>query len=215
MEITLIKKGAEANLYRTDFQGWPAVLKRRIPKKYRLETLDFQLRRFRTVHEAQMIHQARTYGVPTPIIYYIDIPNTSIMMSYVEGPRLKEILERTSKSTRRRILEFVGSCIGRLHNASTIHGDLTTTNMIKTQIESVAFIDFGLSFHSNQIEDRGEDIHLLKTILESTHHKISDECLVNVMHGYSKAVGKKNALIVSRKVRDIERRGRYNVGRQA
>lgn len=161
-----------------------------------------------------MIHQARTASVPTPVIYDIDIPNTSITMSYVEGPRLQEILEKTPRLIRARILQFVGHCIGRLHAASIIHGDLTTSNMIKTQGDSISLIDFGLSFHSNQIEDRGEDMHLLKNVFESTHHKISDECLANVMRGYSKTLGKKNAFIVSRKIREIERRGRYNVGRQ-
>src|SRR6266571_5571511 len=45
--VVLLKRGAEAELRRTEFLGRPAVEKYRTPKRYRLEALDEDLRRSR------------------------------------------------------------------------------------------------------------------------------------------------------------------------
>ena len=57
-----------------------------------------------------------------------------------------------------------------------MHGDLTTKNAI-IHGDRLVLIDFGLSFISDRLEDRGEDIHLLKQAIKSscnprTRHKV-------------------------------------------
>ncbi len=70
------------------------------------------------------------------------------------------------------IFKEIGNLIGKMHNQNIIHGDLTTSNMIVNSNEKkIYFIDFGLSFFSEKIEDKAVDLHLLKRALESKHLK--------------------------------------------
>ena len=80
----LLKKGAEANLFLEDWHGRKVVMKKRLPKKYRLDALDRQIRFYRTIHEPQLIHSAKKAGVPTPTIFLIDTGKSNIIMEFVE-----------------------------------------------------------------------------------------------------------------------------------
>ena len=93
-EQTLFKKGAEASLYLADWHGRKVVVKVRIPKRYRPEALDEQIRSYRTVHEPQLMHEAKAAGVPTPLIYMVNVPEASITMEYVEGQQIKQLLNK-------------------------------------------------------------------------------------------------------------------------
>jgi len=207
--FSLIRKGAEANLYLGEWYGRKVIIKKRVEKKYRVEPLDRKIRAYRTMHEAQIMHEARKSGVPTPTIYLIDISDFTIVMEYIEGIRLRDSLNNFSFEKRLRTCRNVGDLIGRLHERSIIHGDLTTSNMIQTQDEKIFFIDFGLSLYSIEVEDRGVDLHLMKRALNSTHYKYLDQCFGAVIEGYKTEVGDKKTERVLAKVREIEKRGRY------
>ena len=73
--IRLLKKGAEASLFLTEWYERKVIIKVRVPKKYRPEELDEQIRNYRTVHEPQLIHEAKAAGVPTPLIYMVNVPS--------------------------------------------------------------------------------------------------------------------------------------------
>ena len=100
-EKSLLKKGAEASLYLTEWHGRIVVVKVRIPKKYRPTALDEQIRTYRTVHEPQFMHEAKAAGVPTPLIYMVNVPEGSIIMEYVEGQQVKQLLNEASRRRRR------------------------------------------------------------------------------------------------------------------
>jgi TP53 regulating kinase-like protein len=205
----LLKKGAEASLYLEEWQGRKVIMKRRLPKAYRLPTLDQTIRVQRTVHEPQSIHRAKEAGVPTPTVYLVDIADANIVMEFIEGKQVKQILNDLSQAERIDICRHIGTLIGRLHSHDIIHGDLTTSNMILTPHGKVFFVDFGLSERSNELEARGVDLHLMKRALQSTHYRYAKECFEAVMAGYSEVVGKDAAQDVLNKIREIERRGRY------
>ena len=205
----LIKKGAEANLYLEDWHNRKVILKRRLSKEYRIAEIDKKIRSQRTVHEPQIIHKAKEAGVPTPTIYMIDIPNATIIMEFIEGKQIKQILSSLSSEERRDLCQHVGNLIGRLHTHEIIHGDLTTSNMILTPNGKVVFVDFGLSEHSAELETRGVDLHLMKRAFQSSHFKYAKECFDAVMEGYGEFVGKEAAEDVLGKIREIEGRGRY------
>ncbi|MEM3745813.1 MAG: Kae1-associated kinase Bud32, partial [Candidatus Bathyarchaeia archaeon] len=86
----LIKKGAEASIYLEDWCGMKVIFKRRHPKKYRIPELDRVIQIQRTKHEPQMIHKAKEAGVPTPIIFMVDLEEATIVMEYVEGKQIKQ-----------------------------------------------------------------------------------------------------------------------------
>lgn len=211
--IKLVKKGAEANLYISEWGSVKVIIKRRIPKKYRVAELDKKIRNYRTIHEAEYLSLARKYGVPTPIIISIDNSSNIIVMEYIEGQRIKEFFEKVDEISKKMICKQIGNQIGKLHKNNLIHGDLTSSNMIISDQEKIYFLDFGLSFHSNEYEDMGVDLHLLKRALFSTHYKDANRCYSAIRTGYIQEVGKKMADRVFKKTQQIERRGRYFVGR--
>jgi len=205
----LIKKGAEANLHLEEWQGRKVIMKRRMPKAYRLLQLDSDIRTHRTLHEPMLIHRAKEAGVPTPTIYMVDLAESNIIMQYIEGKQVKQILNTLPLSEKARICRSIGTSIGLLHKHGIIHGDLTTSNMILTSQGKIHFVDFGLSEHSEELEARGVDLHLMKRALQSTHHKSAKQCFEAILAGYTESVGKETAAEVLKKIQEIERRGRY------
>ena len=206
----LVKKGAEANLYLEEWYNLKVIKKVRIPKSYRLHQIDYEIRRSRTVHEAQIMSDAKRAGVPTPIIYLIDVKRTTLVMEYVDGPRVKERLNQLPSQDRKVLCRRIGGLIGQLHRKGIIHGDLTTSNMILGQNDKIFFIDFGLAEYSVEVEKRGVDLHLMKRALESTHYPHAKECFTSIITGYASVVTKKNAEEVVKRVREIAQRGRYS-----
>ena len=205
----LIKKGAEASLFLEEWHNRKVVMKRRLPKKYRIPELDLMIRSQRTVHEPNIIHKAKEAGVPTPTILMVDVAEANIVMEFVEGKQVKEVLDSVSSVERLRLSRLMGRMIGRLHKHGIIHGDLTTSNMILTPHGKVVFVDFGLSERSVELEPKGVDLHLMKRALHSTHYKHAKQCFKAVMEGYAESVGQEEAKNITAKIREIEKRGRY------
>ena len=208
-EKTLFKKDAEASLYLADWHQRRVIIKMRIPKKYRSPVLDEQIRSYRTVHEPQLIHEAKEAGVPTPLIYMVNVPESSITMEYIEGQQVKQLLNTVSKAKRYDICVKIGESIAQLHRNSLIHGDLTTSNMILNKKGKLFFVDFGLGEKNGELEAQGVDLHLLKRALQSTHYLFWEECFQSVLCGYTSVLGVQLAEKVYEKIREIEKRGRY------
>ncbi len=205
----LIKKGAEASLYLASWHGRKVIMKKRLPKKYRLSKLDEQIKTYRTIHEPQLIHEAKKAGVPTPTIFLVNVKDATIIMEFIEGGQVKKLLNEASKSERQILCLRIGELIGRLHRYGIIHGDLTTSNMILSSEGKIFFVDFGLGEKSKELEARGVDLHLMKRALQSTHFRFVEECFNAVIEGYSKVLGSETGKNVLDKIREIERRGRY------
>jgi len=205
----LIKKGAEANLYLVDWHDIKVVVKKRLPKKYRPSKLDEEIRTYRTIHEPQLMHEAKKAGVPTPTIFLVNAKDATIIMEFIEGKQMKQLLGEVTESERQGLCLKIGELIGRLHEYGIIHGDLTTSNMILDSEGKVFFVDFGLGEKTKEIEARGVDLHLMKRALQSTHFRFTRECFDAVIAGYSKVLGAETVKDILDKIREIERRGRY------
>jgi TP53 regulating kinase-like protein len=205
----LMKKGAEANLYLGDWHGRKVIMKERLPKKYRQPALDWQIRTYRTIHEPQLMHEAKKAGVPTPTLFLIDDKKATIIMQYIEGKQVKQLLSEVSGSERQRLCRGIGRLIGKLHMFGLIHGDLTTSNMILRSDGNIFFVDFGLGEKTAELEARGVDLHLMKRALQSTHFQFARDCFESVVKGYADVLGVEAAKNVLDKIREIEKRGRY------
>lgn len=203
--IMLFRKGAEADLFKETWHGKEVLHKVRKQKDYRIPTLDSQIRTTRTVREAKLLDDARKAGVPTPIIYFIDLKNTTLILEFIEGDRLKELLQ-VDGDRGKELCHQIGASIGKLHENGIVHGDITTSNMILKD-KLIYFIDFGLGDYSRNIEDFGVDLHLLHRALISTHYKHEAEFFQQVLDGYSVHFG--NHEKVLNRVKEIETRGRY------
>jgi TP53 regulating kinase and related kinases len=195
--------GAEARLDLIDWYGQPAIRKSRIPKDYRIAPLDKVLRSRRTKEEVEILHSSKLAGVDCPALFFADPKSSEIIMEFVRGVLLK------NSDSGEHIFRQVGRCTGFLHSKGIIHGDLTTKNIIISGPRLV-FIDFGLAFFSDRIEDRAEDLHLLKQVLkteQSPKKAMSD--FESAMTGYTAVVGQETAKAVKTQIAKIELRGRY------
>jgi Kae1-associated kinase Bud32 len=200
--MRLIGKGAEANLYLHGDQ----VVKERIPKNYRVPELDRMLRTTRTKREARLLSAARRAGVPTPVVYDVDNPGTTLRMAHIPGVQVKREIQDLTPNEREGLFRLIGGLAGRLHRNHIIHGDLTTSNMIHSG-DRVFLIDFGLGEISEAVEAKGTDLLVFKKSLRSTHHEHEDECLGAFMEGYKEEYP--GAPPVLERLAEIEKRGRY------
>lgn len=201
----ILRKGAEAELVETEFLGRKALLKDRVPKAYRVQKLDESIRRGRTKQEAILLHRAKELCVRTPIIYAVQKKGCAIAMEFVEGARLKDELK---KENFRKHCCCLGEQIALLHDAGLVHGDLTTSNVIvQPKGDALVFVDFGLGFFSEKIEDKAVDLLNLKKTFEATHHSLMPAAWEEISSAYCKksALGGK----VVGQIAEIEKRARY------
>ncbi|UCD00681.1 MAG: Kae1-associated serine/threonine protein kinase [Promethearchaeota archaeon] len=208
----LIHKGAEANLYYGQWFNKKVIFKRRVPKRYRLEELDKRIRTERTLNEARALIRAKNYGVNIPQVYEIDVQNSTIVMKYIEGEKLKKILRTLDNNKKEEYFKKIGRDIAILHKNGHIHGDITTSNLIITQNEDIFIIDFGLHENSDKIEDKSVDLHLFKRVLISSHGKDYEVCFNAFIQGYISECEKENkneCNLIIKNINAIETRGRY------
>ena len=202
--MKLVQKGAEADLYQTNWQNSKAILKIRKVKKYRNSLLDSKIRKQRTIKESQMLSLVKSYGIPTPLVYFVNLKKSSIIMQEIPGTPVHDL-------SQTKIIELskeIGKLVGTLHKNGIMHGDLTTSNFILFK-DTVFVIDFGLSQISIKPEDHAVDLRLIKEILNSAHAKIMISSWKNFLNGYKSVVGSAYYLKITKLVADIESRGRY------
>lgn len=190
-----IAQGAEAIV---TMEG-SLVVKNRFQKTYRHPEIDTNLRKFRTRREARILEKLEAISFPAARVVESDDKTGMLKLSFVDGNLVKNILH----TNHRRLSREIGEKIAILHRNNIIHGDLTTSNMILN--DEINFIDFGLSFVSDKIEDKAVDLHLLRQALESKHHLIWRECFYEVLKGYEKCPDCK---AVIKRLEMVESRGR-------
>ena len=204
MVMKLMKKGAEADIYQMMWQNSKAILKIRKPKNYRNSTLDSKICKQRTIKESQMLSQVKSFGIPTPLVYFVNLKNNSIIMQEIPGKSVHDL----SESKIIELSKQIGKLVGMLHQNGVMHGDLTTSNFILFQ-NTVYVIDFGLSQNTIKSEDHAVDLRLIKEILNSAHAKIMQSAWKNFLLGYKSIVGSTSFTKITKLVLDIESRGRY------
>jgi len=204
MVMKLMKKGAEADIYQMMWQNSKAILKIRKPKNYRNSTLDSKICKQRTIKESQMLSQVKSFGIPTPLVYFVNLKNNSIIMQEIPGKPVHDL----SESKIIELSKQIGKLVGMLHQNGVMHGDLTTSNFILFQ-NTVYVIDFGLSQNTIKSEDHAVDLRLIKEILNSAHTKIMQSAWKNFLLGYKSIVGSTSFTKITKLVLDIESRGRY------
>jgi len=204
MVLKLIKKGAEGDLYLTNWDNRKAILKVRKKKNYRISQLDDKIRKQRTIRESQIISEVKAFGICTPLIYHLNMKNYSILMQHLDGTLVNELPDP-------KLIKYckeIGRIVGTLHKNGIMHGDLTTSNFILVN-GKIFVIDFGLANKTKKPEDHAVDLRLLKEILNSAHAGIMKKAWTNFLSGYKKSVGSTYYNKVTHLVSVIESRGRY------
>ncbi len=202
--MKLINRGAEADVYSTMWDKKKAILKIRKVKSYRNSLLDQKIRKQRTTRESQIISQVKSFGISTPLIYFMDINKCSILMQYIDG----EIVRDLNGNDIVKVCSEIGQVVGTMHKHGIMHGDLTTSNFILDK-KKLFLIDFGLASRTEKPDDHAVDLRLFKEILNSAHAEVMEKSWKNFQKGYSKAVGMKYSKKILNLVAVIESRGRY------
>ena len=202
--MKLIKKGAEADIYNMIWQNSKAILKIRKIKKYRNSSLDSKIRKQRTIKEFQMLNQIKSFGIPAPLVYFVNLQNSSIIMQEIPGKPIHDL----PNSSIVKLSKKLGKLVGTLHKNGIMHGDLTTSNFILFK-KIIYVIDFGLSQNTIKPEDHAVDLRLIKEILNSAHTEVMESSWKNFLVGYKSIVGTSNYEKITKLVLDIEHRGRY------
>lgn len=186
--MLIIGKGAEAIVFKEYFPllKKTLIVKRRIPKSYRIKELDEKLRKERTRHEAKLLNKAKLANVKCPTVYFVN--DFDIGMEYIRGKKPKMTESEC---------EEAGKILASLHKKGIIHGDFTKANLLKRG-NSLYVIDFGLGFFSQDIEDQAVDV---LTALKSLLYPES------FLNSYSKI--NENYKRIFDRVEEIKRRARY------
>jgi TP53 regulating kinase and related kinases len=174
-------------------------------KGYRHPDLDLDIRGQRTKNEARLIQEARRLGVPTPIIYDIDLERAELVLQDVGRTRVKDALSGADDDAISDICREIGRLAALLHTGGMVHGDLTTSNMILSD-GKIWLIDFSLGGRNATTEEMGVDMHLLREAFLSAHSEIIDR-FQEVLDSYAEHCPFHEEIF--KKVRQIEARGRY------
>ncbi|MGC8710261.1 MAG: KEOPS complex kinase/ATPase Bud32 [Candidatus Micrarchaeia archaeon] len=189
----IIDEGAEAKIYEERVFGERVIVKFRLKKRYREKELDESIRLSRTRIEAKMLYKAQLAGIDSPRL--IALGKYSIYMSYLKGKLLRDC-----KATG-ALPERIGSMLARMHNADISHGDFTTANIMVIGGRPFV-IDFGLAHMTKSIEDKAIDLLLIKRSAGNSFYKRLELAYM------SKA---KQGKEITRRLADIEKRGRYQI----
>lgn len=189
--MSLVAKGAEADIFLEE----GVVKKIRIPKKYRLPELDFEIRKKRTRSESRLLGKLKNIG--PGFIGSDDFQE--IKMAFVEGSLVKDVLDKNVS-----VAKEIGVKVSAIHDLDIVHGDLTTSNMILVEDGSVILIDFGLGFVSDKLEDKAVDLHLFREAIESKHFDFEKEIWDYFLEGYNP----RNKEEVLKRLVVVESRGR-------
>lgn len=202
--MKLIKKGAEADIYVTIWNGLDSILKIRKKKDYRVHSLDMRIRTLRTIREAKMILETKSFGITTPLVYFVDEKKCEIYLQLIKGKLVRDLpLNKIIK-----MCTEIGKIVGTLHKNGIMHGDLTTSNFILSD-QGLVILDFGLSQKTDKIDDYAIDLRLFKEVLNSAHAQIVEDAWVSFVLGYRKILGNILTEKVLSHVSVIEKRGRY------
>lgn len=198
--MQLQRRGAEADIYSTEWRGKKAISKMRTPKPYRHQALDKTIRKQRAIHEANFLSSAKLAGVRTPFVYFVDPDKSEIFMELVPGKQAKDVLDAS-------LCTEMGKYAALLHSANIIHGDLTTSNFI-VDGKRLVLVDFGLAYYSERTEDMAVDLRLIKEVFTSAHVGLKG-AFAAFVRGYESVAGKKRTARILANVKEIEQRGRY------
>ena len=206
----ILAKGAESDILEKSYLGEDAILKKRVPKSYRVKEIDTKIRKMRTKSESKLISDIKSCGVKSPVLFDVNLEDESILMEKIHGNLVKDIMDSLSSDDRFNLAKKIGYNIGLMHNKDIIHGDITSSNMMVDDEGNFVFLDFGLGSYSDLVEDKATDLLVLKKSFQSIDYEIANETFDWILDGYIDSYDDDlNKNMILNKIKEIESRGRY------
>lgn len=220
-EWTLVSQGAEAKIWKLQGNnGAQWVCKERLAKAYRHPDLDERLTKSRCRSEARVLEKcAKKSEFRVPQVIRVQPP--LLFLEYLQGPTLKSYLKDKGNGNTidfDQLATSIGEMIGKLHNLGLVHGDLTTSNMIRLENENesqsnpLALIDFGLAKSTSSVEEQAVDLYVLERAFESTHPDLPANFMETILNAYSTVTSlgteKKTQQTTLQRLEQVRQRGR-------
>ncbi|MBW3021768.1 Kae1-associated serine/threonine protein kinase [Candidatus Woesearchaeota archaeon] len=200
--MELIAQGAEAKIWKEDSK----IVKERIKKNYRIRQIDSTLRKTRTKLESSLLARCQRHQIKVPRVLKEDQKTMRLEIEFIDGQKVRDYVDEHEADLKelKSVFKIIGKIIAKLHSIDVVHGDLTTSNMIKKG-DDIYLIDFGLGNFTSKDEDKAVDIHLFKECIVSKHHKHWKELWDTFVAGYTNKDTKK----ILKRLEVVEKRGRY------
>lgn len=201
-----ISQGAEARLWLIPnyLNGQSCVAKERFSKKYRHPSLDSRLITQRCKAEAKCLVKCRRAGIATPAIWGMHPP--VLYLEFVGDTTVRQYLQEAANANYDALATQIGTVVAKMHSIGVIHGDLTTSNMMKRD-DSLVIIDFGLARISQNPEEMAVDLYVLERALLSTHPELEEKkFLPKVLESYKSECKKSDAVL--QRLHQVRLRGR-------
>ena len=200
----MLKKGAEGDLFESVWNMRRCIVKVRKAKAYRNPSLDYRIRRGRTLRESDILCHIKRLGIRAPLVYFADAIRCRLYLQYLEGPTVQSL----SPEMLVPACSEIGQVAAILHRNSIVHGDLTTSNFIWGR-DGVYSLDFGLAQRTAKSEDHATDLRVFKEILGSAHAESMTEAWAAFSAGYERMTDPATFRRILKLVSVIESRGRY------
>jgi TP53 regulating kinase-like protein len=168
-------------------------------------------------------------GVNVPGLRCLDLESGVLGIEWIKGQSVREVLGVEAEGAvqseappatcavdigQEEMMAKIGQQIARLHAASIIHSDLTTSNMlIAHDTLDCILIDFGLAYVSTLVEDKAVDLYVLERAFLSTHPSDAksihrSEMFEQILESYAAETGDKAWKLVKTRLDDVRMRGR-------
>ena len=203
----LISRGAEAEIYLSELAGVKVVVKKRVAKPYRTPEFNRLFITTRTKIEAKILSELYDAGLSVPAPIIVDEEHGVIVLEYVEGERLSDIIDSLSSEEVVKAAEYLGDFAAKMHSLGIYHGDFTLANVILSK-KGLVVIDFGLAGYSDDIEEYAIDLHLMLRSVHAMRPSVVDAFSKHMTDSYMRNY-KGNGVEVLKRVAEIRTRGRY------
>lgn len=135
-------QGGQARVY----LAWQDVPGRWVVLKVARRSMGESLRR-----EGELLSRLGGSVAPALLDQNLSVSEPWLAMSWVEGIPLDRLPATLATADRRALCLQSGLAVARIHGTRTIHGDLSTGNLIARPHGEVAVVDFGLSPTASEV----------------------------------------------------------------
>ncbi|BAH69774.1 hypothetical protein MBIO_0509 [Mycoplasmopsis fermentans PG18] len=177
--LSTIGDGDFSQVYKVELLNDKSPIKRKFALKYSVNKNknDEDITRRRFEQEITIYKKLNTERVALYFDSYSDEYEQYLVMEFVEGQNLREIIKRNGKFTTTVAVNYaiqIAEGISELHNLGVIHRDIKSNNILITKDKNVKIIDLGLA-----LDDESQRLTQENKVVGSVFYMAPEICLAN------------------------------------